>query len=122
MTTQIWLAIIAIVAAPLTALLTSILLRRKYDTELEKLRADVTKAQADARGKELDNVRTGNDILMQQIVEPLRSEIKSLRSDVNKFRKAIEKIPGCSYSDDCPVSRELFNDEKSDGGKSANGK
>lgn len=114
MTTEIWLALIAIVAAPVSGWIGAKLMRQKYRVEIAGLKADLNKKQTETRSTELDNVRQGNDILMQQIVEPLRAEIKSLRSDVNKFRKAIEKIPRCSHSVDCPVSRELLTDEKGD--------
>lgn len=114
MSTEITLAIIAIAATPVGGWIGAILMRQKYRVEIEGLKADLEKKLTETRSTELDNVRQGNDILMQQIVEPLRTEIKSLRSDVNKFRKAIEKIPGCPHSNDCPVSRELLADEKGD--------
>lgn len=114
MTTEIWLALIAIVATPLSGWIGALLMRQKYRVEIAGLKADLDKKLTETRSTELDNVRQGNDILMQQIVEPLKTEIKSLRNDVNKFRKAIEKIPGCVHSNDCPVSRELFADEKGD--------
>lgn len=122
MSTEIWLAIIAIVAAPAGSALTAVLMRRKYKVDIDNIKADIDKKLTETRSTELDNVRTGNDILMQQIVEPLRAEIKSLRTDVNKFRKAIEKIPACPLSADCPVSRELLDNEKNDGGKATDGK
>lgn len=114
MTTEIWLALIAIVAAPVSGWIGAKLMRQKYRVEIAGLKADLNKKQTETRSTELDNVRQGNDILMQQIVEPLKAEIKSLRNDVNKFRRAIEKIPGCVHSNDCPVSRELLADEKGD--------
>ncbi|MEG1673221.1 MAG: hypothetical protein RR221_06820 [Alistipes sp.] len=114
MTAEIWLALIAIVAAPVSGWIGAKLMRQKYRVEIAGLKADLNKKQTETRSTELDNVRQGNDILMHQIVEPLRSEIKSLRSDVNKFRKAIEKIPRCPHANDCPVSRELLIDEKGD--------
>ena len=112
MSLEIWLAIIAIVAAPVGSALTAVLMRRKYNTEISKLKSEV-------RGSELENVRTGNDILMSQIVEPLRTELKHLRADVNKFRRAIEKITVCPMAAECPVSRELRADEKNDVGATA---
>lgn len=122
MSTEIWLAIIAIVATPVGGWIGAILMRQKYTVEINTLKADLDKKQTETRSTELDNVRTGNDILMQQIVEPLRAEIKSLRTDVNKFRKAIEKIPACPNSDSCPVTRELLDNEKNDGSKTADRK
>lgn len=111
---EVVLAAIAIVAVPVTSWLTSKLDKRKYDAEISKLKAEIENMKAEVSSKELDNVRQGADILMQQIVSPLKAELKYLRSDVNKFRKAIEKISGCPLSDNCPVSRELYNTEKGD--------
>lgn len=122
MNTEIVLALIALAATPVGGWIGAVLMRQKYRVEIEGLRADLDKKLTETRSTELDNVRQGNDILMQQIVEPLRTEIKFLRIDVNKFRKAIEKIPACPLSADCPVSRELCADEKSDGSKAAAGK
>lgn len=111
MTTEVTLALVAIVATPLSAWLGSIFTRQKYAAEVKSLRADVAKKQADNQGVELDNVRQGNEILLEQIVKPLKTEIKNLRHDVNKFRRAVEKIPACPHSADCPVSHELLADE-----------
>ena len=38
----------------------------------------------------------------------------TIRRDVDKFRKAIEKIPGCPHANECPVSRQLWDDEGND--------
>jgi len=105
MNTELLTILVGGAVTVITAVVTALLTRRKYTTE--------------TRRTELDNVRQGNDILMQQIVEPLKNELKSLRNDLKRFRKAIEKIPGCSLADECPVSRELFNAEKDDGYRSA---
>ncbi len=104
MNIELWLAIIAIVSTPVGGAIGAVLMRRKYKVEIDKQLTEVT-------SNELENVRQGNDILMKQIVEPLKTEIKYLRTDVNKFRKAIEKIPGCPYSPECPVSAQLQSDE-----------
>lgn len=112
MSKELGLALIAIVAAPLSAWVGALLMQQKYRIEIGSLKADLEKKRIETRSVELENVRQGNDILMEQIVEPLESEIKFLRSDVNKFRKAIEKIPACPYSNTCPVSRELLVHEK----------
>jgi hypothetical protein len=122
MSTEVILAIIAIVSAPAGSALTAVLMRRKYRVEIDSIRADIDKKLADTRGAELDNVRQGNEILMQQIVEPLKVEIKYLRNEVNKFRRAIENIPACPYSADCPISRQLLAGEKGDVGKGADDK
>lgn len=112
MSTELLLAIIGLLSAPVASWLSTKLTRRKYDTEIAKLRAEAADARAHANNKELENARLGNEIIMQNIVRPLEAQIKSLRADVNKFRRAIEKIPACPHSVECPVSRELLDDEK----------
>lgn len=101
-------------SAALGAWATSRLLKRKYQAEIDGLRAEVEERLSNVKSNELDNVRKANDILVESIVEPLKKEIKSLRTDVNRFRKAIEKIPGCDLADRCPVSRELQQQETLD--------
>ena len=105
-------ALVAAIAAPLGAWVSAVLLRRRYRAEIDGLRAEVEQKFSSAKSSELDNVRKANDILVESIVEPLRKEIKSLRSDVNKFRRAIEKIQLCPMAGDCPVSRELQREEE----------
>ena len=97
----------ATVAGPLGAWLGARLQSAKYKTEIDSLRAEVQNKLAGVKNSELDNVRKANDILVESIVQPLKKEINSLRRDVDKFRKAVEKIPSCSYADTCPVSRQL---------------
>lgn len=87
-------------------------MRQKYKTEIKSLQADISRKQADNQGVELENVRHGNEILMEQVVKPLKLELKYLRHDVNKFRKAVEKIPACPHSAECPVSRDLLAAEE----------
>lgn len=121
MSTEMWLALIAIAANPLSGWFGSLLERKKSKAEIDKLRVEIKKTLSDVRGNELNNVREGNEILMSQIVAPLKQELKSLRYDVNKFRRAIEKIPACPHSDFCPVALELRSDEKDDNQPKTNG-
>lgn len=108
-------AVIAIIAAPLGAFLSAVFLRSKYKAEIMSLRADIDKKLTEVQRNELENVRSGNNILMEQIVTPLKAELKLLRANVNKFTKAIEKITTCPLSATCPVRSELYSDEKSTG-------
>ncbi|HJC17141.1 MAG TPA: hypothetical protein H9937_04150 [Candidatus Alistipes stercorigallinarum] len=107
-------SLVAAVSAPIGAWVNSKILRQKYDLEIGQLKADMDKQLSEVKSSELENVRKASDILMANIVKPLESEIQSLRRDVNKFRKAIEKIPSCPMADNCPVSRQLLADEASD--------
>lgn len=104
-------AIVAAVSAPLGAWVNSKILKQKYEIEVGKLRAEMEEKLSSVKNSELDNVRKASDILMENIVKPLKTEIQSLRRDVDKFRKAVEKIPSCPMADNCPVSRELLNPE-----------
>lgn len=107
-TTIIVSAIVAAISAPLGAWVNSKILRQKYDIEIGKLRAEMEEKLSAVKKSELDNVREASQILMENIVKPLKTEIQSLRRDVNKFSKAVEKIPSCPMADKCPVSRELL--------------
>lgn len=106
----------ATISAPLGAWLGAKLQSQKYKTEIDSLRAEVQKKLAGVKDSELENVRKANDILVEGIVTPLKKEINSLRRDVDKFRKAVEKIPSCAHADSCPVSRQLQKLEERDNG------
>lgn len=106
----------ATISAPLGAWLGAKLQSSKYKTEIDSLRAEVQKKLAGVKDSELENVRKANDILVEGIVTPLKKEINSLRRDVDKFRKAVEKIPSCAHVDNCPVSRQLQKLEERDNG------
>ena len=114
--TTIILAIIgsSTISASLGAWLGSILTRDKYKAEIDALRAEVAAKMSAVENSELDNVRKANQMLVETVVEPLQKEITSLRRNVDKFRKAIEKIPGCPHANECPVSRQLWSDEDID--------
>lgn len=114
MDVSITLAIIAIIAAPFTAWLTNKLDKRKYQAEIARLNAIVAGLKSEAKKGELENVRTANNILMEQIVEPLERQIKKLSTNVSKLEKAIGQITTCPHAADCPVNRELLADEKAD--------
>ena len=114
--TTILLAIIgsSAISGSLGAWLGSVLTRDKYKAEIDALRADVASKLSAVENSELDNVRKANQMLVETVVEPLQKEITSLRRNVDKFRKAIEKIPGCPHANECPVSRQLWSDEDID--------
>ncbi|MBQ3722566.1 MAG: hypothetical protein II851_02540 [Bacteroidales bacterium] len=106
-TNEIILALIAIVASPLTAWLTSVLMKAKSNQEVARLKAEVEQMKADVRSRELDNDRKAIETMMELVVNPLRREMESLRRKMDRLTHAIEKIPSCPHSDNCPVSREL---------------
>ena len=114
MSTELLLAIIGITAAPVTSWLASKLTRQKYNTEIARLRAEVAAARADANRKELENVRVGNEIIMQNIVHPLEVQVKRLNTNVSRLEKAVGKISLCPHAADCPVSHELRKHKECD--------
>lgn len=89
--------------------------RKKYLQEVEKLKTEVRAAQVNTRGNELDNVQKAMQILMEEIVEPLRQEVYAIRKELTKFRRAVEKANGCRLSDNCPVRNELQKSGNDDG-------
>ena len=106
----------AIISEPLSAWLTAVLLRRKYDAEVEQLRAQVEASKTDTRGDELDNVKKAMAILMEQVVEPLKKEIYAIRKELERLRRAVEKVNTCPHADTaCPVRDELRRAEKCEG-------
>lgn len=107
MTESILAAIVGIITAPLTALLTAIFMRSKHKAEVDGLRAEVKKTLADVRGRELDNDKKAIEMIMELVVEPLRKDMKALQSKVDILTNAIEKVNSCPHADNCPVSHEL---------------
>lgn len=108
----------AIITAPLSSWLTAKLLRKKYDAEVDSLRAQVEASKADTRGDELANVKEAMSILMEQVVEPLKKEINAIRKELARLRRAVEKANRCPFADHtnaCPVLGELRRAEDVEG-------
>lgn len=108
----------AIITAPLSSWLTAKLLRKKYDAEVDGLRAQVEACKADTRGDELANVKEAMSILMEQVVEPLKKEINAIRKELARLRRAVEKANRCPFADHadaCPVLYELRRAEDVEG-------
>lgn len=104
--------IAAIVTAPFSSWLTAKLLRNKYEAEVEGLRAQVEASKAETRGDELENVKNGMSILMEQVVEPLKKEINAIRKELARLRRAVEKVNNCPHVAACPVRIELQRAEE----------
>lgn len=117
LTTEIILALIAIVAAPLSAWLSAKTAKGKYAAEVDGLRAEVKKTLSEVRGRELDNDKKAIEMIMELVVEPLRRDMKSLQRKLDRFTNAIEKINTCPHAEHCPVEHELRRaKEGGDGG------
>ncbi len=105
--TEIILAIIAIVATPVSAWLASVLTKAKSAQEVAKLKAEVDQMKSDIRSRELDNDRKAINMVMELVVDPLRKEMRLIQRKVDRLTNAIDKIPSCPHSASCPVSHEL---------------
>ena len=81
--------------------------KQRYLQEVEKLKADVRAADTNVRSNELDNVKKAMQIVMDEIVEPLKQEINAIREELDKLRRAVERAGDCRLVTDCPVRSEL---------------
>lgn len=106
--TLILSALMAAISAPLGAWLGSKMMRQRHRLEMQRLEEEMEHLRAERRTDELENVRKATEILMEGVVTPLKTELKQLRNEINRMRKAIERISACPHSDDCPVRLELL--------------
>ena len=98
--------IFAIVSGILNLLLTSGII-----VTLATLRSLRAKAQEEAKSLALDNDKKVSDMVNEYFVEPLKKEITSLRRTVSRLTRAIDRIPSCPHSADCPVKDALNETE-----------
>lgn len=84
---------------------------KEAKAKAEQALAEAKKMHAEAKSTELDNDKTLVDTFSEYIVTPLKTEVIGLRKDVRKFTRAVEKINDCPHAADCPVRRELQNDQ-----------
>ena len=80
---------------------------------LVTIRSLKAKAEEEAKSLAIDNDRKVTELVNEYFVEPLKKDITSLRWQVSRLTRAIEKIPSCPHSADCPVKDEL-DDTKTD--------
>lgn len=118
MTTELILALVAIVSTPITGWLSAKFTKAKYAAELEKMRAEVEQMKSDVRSHELDNDKKAINMIMELVVEPLRRDMKLLQDKLDLFTYAIERIPTCPHADNCPVEYELRRSKESSIGNS----
>lgn len=74
---------------------------------LVTLKSQRAKAAEEARSLSIENDEKVNRLVNEYFVEPLKKEITSLRREMAKLRKAIERIPDCPHASECPVKDEL---------------
>ena len=96
------------------------------------IKAKKDQATAETDKVEMDNFRTGTDLLMESIVRPLKKELADVRSEngnlrkevaltrkelsetlreVRRLRRVIEHITDCPHAQQCPVRAELKNEQ-----------
>ncbi|MBR4137842.1 MAG: hypothetical protein IKU05_05465 [Bacteroidales bacterium] len=136
MSTEVILAIIGIVAIPLTSWITSKLLKAEYKAKIDKLTAEVETIKSANNTVNVENTQKLIDLIMtsvvtplkqeleetrslyqktiKEVVEPLKRELNAVRKELSKFRLAVQRIPECPHSDNCPVKRELREQEADD--------
>lgn len=98
---------------------------------VRKANADAERAKADAESVRITNTENATRILVENIVNPLKDELKATRDDLlatkkemastkremARLRKAVEAAGICPHSDGCPVLGKLRDSQKdTDGG------
>ena len=81
--------------------------RRRHRQEIESLKAD-------NRQKDMNLSKMYVEEFKENIADPLRREVRELRTEVNHLRNAIQKINDCPHSDACPVYSELQKQQDRD--------
>ena len=100
---------------------------------VRKAQADAVKAEAEAETVRMDNAEHATRILMDNIVEPLKQELRENREELRatkdelggtrkdlqstkremaRLRKALDTANRCEHRDDCPVLSELRDPAK----------
>ena len=93
MNTQVILAIIAIIAVPITSWITSKLLKAEYKTKIDKLTAEVEALKNANNTVNLENTQKLIDIVMKSVVEPLKKELEEARAQYqNTIKEVVEPL------------------------------
>lgn len=99
---------------------------RKANAEAEKAKAEAEKAKAEAETVRITNTENATRILVENIVNPLKEELRATREELqatkkemastkremSRLRKAVESATGCPHSSGCPVLLELRESQK----------
>lgn len=93
--------------AAVTALLT-------LGPTIRKARFEAEKAHAEAEANRLDNAEHATQILMTNIVEPLKKELNATRREMARLRKAIDGASACEHRANCPVLDSMRDEPKGD--------
>ena len=79
------------------------------------IRSKIKKIRAETESLNLDNSEKATEILMNNIVEPLKEELYETRKEMALLRDAIRDAKHCRYALDCPVLHRLR--EHKEGGR-----
>ena len=95
---------------------------------VKKKLAEAEKAKADAETVRIDNAEHATQVLVDNIVEPLKDELNATRKDLQatkremaRLRKAIDTANSCKHHDDCPVLRGVRDHPKDSAGNDTDG-
>ena len=95
----------------LVSTLLNLLLGGGLFVTLVTLKSIQKKAKEEAESVALDNEKKLSEMIKEYFVEPLKKEITSLRRTVLRLTRAIDRIPSCPHSADCPVKDALNETE-----------
>lgn len=76
----------------------------EHKTKIEAMEAKIT---ASLRDSETKYTREALEIYTDNVVKPLRDEIRTLRENQIRFQAAINAAPACSLFPDCVVINKL---------------
>lgn len=68
---------------------------------------DKQKHRREMSQRDMDLSKLYVDEFRKNIVEPLQSEVNDLRNEIKILTNALDKIPDCTHSANCPVYYEL---------------
>lgn len=95
---------------------------------VRKKLAEADKAKADAESVRIDNAEHATQVLVNNIVEPLKDELDGTRKDLMatkcemaRLRKAIDRANSCKHHDGCPVLNGMREHPKDDSGNDLDG-
>ena len=97
----------------LVSTLLNLLLSGGLVVTLVTLKSIQKKAKEEAESVALDNEKKLSEMIKEYFVEPLKKEITSLRRTVSRLTRAVERIPSCPHSADCPV-KDALDETKTD--------
>lgn len=118
-----WTEIVATVVATLSAggwLLSRHRRKQEKEEHAAKMDAMQAKITASLRDSETKYTREALEIYTENVVKPLRDELKTIRENQIRFQTAINLAPTCRIFPDCVVIRKLRSSQK-DYGNHADG-